>query len=216
MALLDGKWSEINSVPRSEEPDFGYAYLMIGIATASIAIGAIFGSIFPPDLVTTSGTATGYTHQHIPLAAYSGWVWSAIALAMLLPTATKGIRAKVTDRTAWSVLGLGVSGIWLAGLFLSVFLPVTVTGTAPWLTWFPLGALLTAIAAVIGVGVLCRFVKAAFFESPEAQPPAQTTRPTISPEPQQMTLRPNCANWPNFAILVSSTRPTSRQRRLSF
>jgi Short C-terminal domain len=157
-------------------PDLGFAYLMTGIAVACIVVSGVLGSIFSPDLVSTSGTATGYTHQHVPLAAYSGWIWAVIALAMVLPTAMQGIRAKVTDRVPWTMLGLGAGGIWLAVMFISIFTPVMVTGSAPWLTWVPLASFISVIAGVVLTWLLCRTVKAAFFEAAEPQPgPAAAT-----------------------------------------
>ena len=89
---------------------YGYAYVMTGIAVGCIFVSGVLGSIFTPDLVSTGGSADiGYTHQHVPLAAYSGWIWAVIALAMVLPTAMQGIRAKVTDRVPWTMLGLGAA-----------------------------------------------------------------------------------------------------------
>jgi len=164
-------------------PDLSFAYLMTGIAVACIVINGVLGSIFSPDLVSTSGTATGYTHQHVPIAAYSGWIWSVIALAIVLPTAMQGIRAKVTDRVPWTMLGLGAGGIWLAVMFISIFTPVMVTGTAPWLTWVPLAEFIDVIAGVVLTWLLCRTVKAAFFESAESQPGPTASMPTAGPEP---------------------------------
>jgi Short C-terminal domain len=164
-------------------PDLSFAYLMTGIAVACIVINGVLGSIFSPDLVSTSGTATGYTHQHVPIAAYSGWIWSVIALAMVLPTAMQGIRAKVTDRVPWTMLGLGAGGIWLAVMFISIFTPVMVTGTAPWLTWVPLAEFIDVVAGVVLTWLLCRTVKAAYFESAEPQPGPAASTPTAGPEP---------------------------------
>jgi len=156
-------------------PDLSFAYLMTGIAVACIGISGVLGSIFSPDLVSTSGTATGYMRQHVPIAAYSGWIWAVIALAMVLPTAMRGIRAKVTDRVPWTMLGLGAGGIWLAVMFISIFTPVMVTGTAPWLTWVPLASFISVIAGVVLTWLLCRTVKTGYFESAEPQPRSATT-----------------------------------------
>jgi putative oligomerization/nucleic acid binding protein len=164
-------------------PDLSFAYLMTGIATGCIVISGVLGSIFSPDLVSTSGTATGYTHQHVPLAAFSGWIWPVIALAMVLPTAMQGIRAKVTDRVPWTMLGLGAAGIWLAVMFISIFTPVMVTGTAPWLTWVPLASFISVVAGVVLTWLLCRMVKTAFFEAAEPQPGPATATPTADLEP---------------------------------
>ena len=168
---------------RITRPDLSFAYLMTGIAVACIVISGVLGSIFSPDLVSTSGTATGYIHQHVPLAAYSGWIWPVSALAMLLPTAMQGIRAKVTDRVPWTMLGLGAGGIWLAVMFISIFTPVMVTGTAPWLTWVPLASFISVIAGVVLTWLLCRTVKTGYFESAEPQPGPTATTPTVDLEP---------------------------------
>ena len=159
----------------------GFAYLMTGIAVTSIVVSGIFGSIFSPDFVSTSGTATGYTYQHAPVAAYSGWIWNLIAIAMVLSAAMKGIRGKVTDRTAWTLLGLGAGGIWFAVMFVSIFAPVMVTGTDPWLTWTPLGEIFSVIAGIILTWILCHFVKTDLFEPAEAR--AETATPMVRPEP---------------------------------
>jgi len=117
-----------------------------------------------------------------PVAAYSGWIWNVIALAMVLPAAMQGIHAKVTDRAAWTVLGLGAGGIWLAVMFVSIFGPVMVTGTAPWLTWVPLGSIFAVIAGIILTYILCKFVKTTFFQPAGTQSSAETTAPRVGPE----------------------------------
>ncbi len=170
---------------RIARPDLSFAYLMTGIAIGCIVVSGVLGSIFSPDLVSTGGSAEiGYTHQHVPVAAFSGWIWAVIAIAMVLPVAVRGIRAKVTDRVPWTMLGLGVGGIWLAVMFISIFTPVMVTGTAPWITEVPLASFISVVAGVVLTWLLCRTVKAAFFQSAEPQPGPATTAPTVGPEPE--------------------------------
>jgi len=173
-----------NAPPRrTAGTGYGYAYLMTGIALGCIVVNGVLGSIFTPDIVSTGGSAdSGYTHQHVPVAAYSAWIWAVIAIAMVLPTAMQGIRAKVTDRVPWTILGLGAGGIWLAVMFISIFTPVMVTGTAPWITEVPLAAFIDVIAATILTYLLCRTVKTAFFQPAEAQPRSATTTPMVSPD----------------------------------
>ena len=168
---------------RITQPDLSFAYLMTGIAIGCIIVTGVLGSIFTPDLVSTSGVAVGYIHQHIPLAAYMGWIFDVIAIAMVLPTALQGIRAKVTDRIPWTTLGLGVSGIWLAVMFISIFTPVMVTGTAPWITEVPLAPILSVIAGLTLTGLLCRTVKSAFFQPTASQPGPGTNTPMVDHEP---------------------------------
>ena len=168
---------------RTARPDLNFAYLIIGIALGCIVVSGVLGSIFTPDLVSTSGAAVGYIHQHTPLAAYMGWIFDVIAIAIVLPTAMQGIRAKVTDRVPWIMLGLGVSGIWLAVMFVSIFTPVMVTGTAPWITEVPLASILSVIAGLLLTGLLCKTVKTAFFQSAESQPESATTTSAVDLEP---------------------------------
>ncbi|HAM01959.1 MAG TPA: hypothetical protein DCQ30_06980 [Acidimicrobiaceae bacterium] len=184
MALLDHSVPDTDARRDRAAPGLGYAYLMTAVAFVSLVISGIFGSIFSPDFVSTSGTATGYTYQHAPVAAYSGWIWNLIAMAIVLSAAMQGIRAKVTDRVAWTVLGLGAGGIWLAVMFVSIFAPVMVSGTAPWLTWTPLGEIFAVIAGIVLTWIVCRFVKTTFFQADAAQPraaTAETTGPVAGP-----------------------------------
>ena len=164
-------------------PDLSFGYLMTGIAIGCIVISGVLGSIFTPDFVSTSGATVGYIHQHTPVAAYTGWIWDVIAISMVLPTAMQGIRAKITDRVPWTMLGLGVSGIWLAVMFISIFTPVMATGTAPWITEVPLASILSVIAGLVLTWLLCRTVKTGFFQSAESQPGPTTTTPTVDLEP---------------------------------
>jgi uncharacterized protein YacL len=156
---------------------------MTDIAIGCICVSGVLGSIFTPDLVSTSGPTVGYIHQHIPLAAYIGWIFDVIAIAMVLPTAMQGIRAKVTDRVPWTILGLGAGGIWLAVMFISIFTPVMVTGSTPWITEVPLASILSVIAGLLLTYLLCRMVKTAFFHPADSQPGSATTTPTVDLEP---------------------------------
>ena len=167
---------------RTARAGFGYAYLMMGIAVGCICVSGVLGSIFTPDLVSTSGAAVGYIHQHTPLAAYMGWIFDVIALAMVLPAAIQGIRAKVTDRVPWTMLGIGAGSIWLAVMFISIFAPVMVTGTAPWITEVPLASILSVVAGLILTGLLCKTVKSAFFEMAEPESGSVPTTPTAGKE----------------------------------
>ena len=170
--------THMNESPRrTAVPGLGYAYLMTGIAIACIGISGVLGSIFTPDLVSTAGATVGYVHQHTPLAAYMGWVFDVIAIAMVLPTALQGIRRKVTDRAPWTMLGLGAGGIWLAVMFVSIFAPVMVTGTAPWITEVPLASILSVIAGLLLTGLVCKSVKTAYFQSADSSPVPPTTAP---------------------------------------
>jgi MFS family permease len=167
-------------------PDLAYAYLMTGMALCCIVVSGIFCSIFTPDLVSTSGATVGnvyvYSHQHVPLAAYMGWVFDVIAIGVVLSAAIEGIRAKMTDRAPWTVLGFGVGGIWLAVMFISIFTPAAVSGTAPWLTWNPLAFFLSVVAGLVLTWLLCRMVKKASFEPASSHMAAETSKSATLPE----------------------------------
>lgn len=153
----------------------GFAYMMTGIAVGCICVSGVLASIFTPDLVT------GVQHQHTPIAAWIGWIFDMAAIAMVAPTAIKGIRGKVTDRAPWILLGLGVGAIWLAVMFISIFTPVSVTGTDP--TKVPIGGFISAVAGIVLTGLLCKMVKTTAFEPVEAQPGPETAVPMVGPEP---------------------------------
>ena len=156
---------------RAARPSPGYAYLMTGIAIACICVSGVLGGIFVPKLVT------GIQHQQTPIAAFTGWIWNLIAIAMVVSAAIKGIRANVTDRAPWTVLGLGVGALWIATMFVAIFAPVWVTGTDP--EKLPIWALVAAIAAVVVTWILCSFVKTASFEAAAPVPGSATTPATV-------------------------------------
>jgi hypothetical protein len=149
----------------------GFAYLMTGTAIACICVSGVLGSIFTPDLVT------GSQHQHLPIAAFTAWIWNAIAMGIVVTVAIQGIRAEVTDRAPWTVLGLGVGAIWLGVMFVAIFAPVGVTGTDP--TKIPVWARLSAIAGVILTAILCNFVQTASFQPAEPKAELTATTPPI-------------------------------------
>ena len=152
----------------------GYAYLMIGVALGSIFVSAVLGSIFCPDMVT------GAFHEHFALGAATGWIWGAIAIAIFLPVAMHGIRARVTDRAPWTMLGLGLSAIWFGSMFITIFSPVWVFGTDP--DQFPFTAGIGAIAGIILTAILCNVVKTGSFESPGSKARSMTTAPAMGTE----------------------------------
>jgi MFS family permease len=144
-----------------------FAYLMTGIALGCIWLSYLLGAVFGPDMVT------GAQHQHFNSAAAIGWIFNAIATGMVVTAALQGIRAVVTDRAPWTMLGLGTGAIWLAVMFVAIFAPVWVTGTDP--DRIPFWAGFSAIVGVILTWILCKFVRAASFES--------TMTPTAGLEP---------------------------------
>ena len=151
----------------------GFAYLMIGVALGSIFVSGVLGSIFCPDMVT------GVLHEHFPIGAATGWVWGALAIAIFLPVAMRGIRAGVTDRAPWAMLGIGLSAIWFASMFVTIFAPVWVFGTDP--DEFPFTAGIGAIAGLILTAILCNVVKTGSFGPAEPKAASTAGVPTAGP-----------------------------------
>jgi hypothetical protein len=160
---------------RIARPDLSVAYLMTGIALGCIWLSYLLGAIFSP------GFVTGVQHQYFNSAAAIGWIFNAIATGLVVTAALQGIRAKITDKAPWTMLGLGTGAIWLAVMFVAIFAPVWVTGTDP--DKIPFWAGIAAIAGVILTWMLCRFVKTAAFEPAESTAVPTTTTPTPDPEP---------------------------------
>jgi putative oligomerization/nucleic acid binding protein len=154
-------------------PDPSFAYLMTGIALGCIWLSYVLDAIFSP------GFVTGVQHDHFNSAAAVGWIFDAIAAGLVVTAASRGIRARVTDKAPWTMLGLGVGAIWLAVMFVAIFAPVWVTGTDP--DQIPFWAGIGAIAGVILTWILCRFVKITFFEPVESTAVSTTTTPTAGP-----------------------------------
>jgi hypothetical protein len=131
--------------------------MLIGIA--AIWIGVLGISVAAPDLVS------GSEHEHLPLAAFTTWIWGLIATVGLLWGMSK-LRGSAARQRLWIGLVTAAAVIWGVALVLSVALPVWETGSDPtelpiWAIVVPLAAsMLTLLASVI-VGIIS--------ESPERQ-----------------------------------------------
>ena len=176
MALLD---HEVHPLKAEAAPgrdvswDPGFAYLMTGIAVGSIWLSYLMGAVFGPAIIT------GIQHDYFNSAAAIGWIWNGFATGLVVIAALLGFRTKVAEKAPWAMLGVGVSVIWLAVMFVAVFAPPWVTGTDP--DQFPFWAGMAATAGVILTWVLCRFVKAVSFESATSSVAATTPAPAMPP-----------------------------------
>jgi len=155
-------------------PDLGFAYLMIGIALGCVWLSYLLGALFSP------GFVTGVQHQHFNSAAGIGWIFNAIATGLVMTAALQGIRARVTDKPPWTMLGLGVGAIWIAVMLVAVFAPVWITGTDP--DKIPFWAGIAATGGVVLTWMLCRFVKSASFEPVGSSAAPATTTATAGLE----------------------------------
>jgi hypothetical protein len=134
------------------------AYVFSVVAIAAIWLSVIVATIFSPDMIT------GAQHDHL-VVAWGDWLWAAIATGLVAIAALTGIRAKVASHVSWAVLGLGVSGIWLAVVLVSIFARPFITGTDP--TVLPFGVMLSPIAGLVATSFACAFVESTFSSAPD-------------------------------------------------
>jgi Short C-terminal domain len=151
--------------------DLSFAYLMTGVTLGCIWLSYILAAIFAPDMVT------GSQHQHFQIEAVVGWSFVAIATGLVMAAALRGIRAKVTDKAPWTVLGIGVSAIWFTVMFVVIFAPVWVTGTDP--DRIPGMVWIAGTAGVILTWIFCHFMKTAFFQPAPTNPGTMTITPAV-------------------------------------
>lgn len=128
-----------------------YTALMLAV----IWIAVLVVSIFAPDLVS------GSQQEHLPLAAFTTWLWGAIGTGAVLLTMTR-LRGDANAQPIWTGYGAAVVLIWVVATVLALALPEFETGSDPTLIPFgaifaPLGAaVLTGLAGVVAAGVFSR------------------------------------------------------------
>ncbi len=71
----------------------GSRYLFAGIVVASIWLAVAVASIWSPDMIT------GSEHEHIPIAAFTGWLYAAIATGLVLMAFSR--RTLDAGRSLW-------------------------------------------------------------------------------------------------------------------
>jgi hypothetical protein len=110
------------------------------IAVGGIWTGVLAISLFSPDMVS------GSEQQHLPIAAFTSWIWGAIATGAVLTfwarTRTLSHGAQVHRPVA-----VGVAAIWAVAAVVAVSSPEMVTGSDP--TRIPVAAILAPIAATV-------------------------------------------------------------------
>ncbi len=113
----------------------------VGHGAASLAgiWGAVVAiSLFAPDLVS------GSEHEHLPIAAFTTWIWGAIASRRVITTLLRLDEAGSQTQLARQLAAL-VAGVWVVAAAVAIFAPQMVTGSDP--TRLPIAAMLAPIAA---------------------------------------------------------------------
>jgi hypothetical protein len=127
------------------------AWILVGVAILSIWASVILTSALAHDLVT------GSQQEHLPLVAFTAWLWGAVASALVFLAALQAVRTPPSTLGPWVGLALGVAVIW-AGVFLAAMVaPDFVTGSDP--TRIPLIALAAPIVGVFLTWFVCAIFK---------------------------------------------------------
>jgi hypothetical protein len=111
------------------------------IAIVMIWASVALISIFSPDLVS------GSEQQHLPVAAFSTWLWGAGATTAVLVAVVR-LAARRGDQAYSAVVAGTTAVLWLAAVPVSVFAPSMQTGSDP--TTIPLAALVAPMVAAAG------------------------------------------------------------------
>ena len=124
-------------------------------------------SIFAPDLVS------GSQQEHIPLAAFSTWIFGAAGTAAVLWTLAT-LRGDASRQPIWVGYSILVSVVWLAAMILALTLPEFETGTDP--TLIPFGAIFAPLGAAVVSG-LAGVVAVVFGNGPKRDEPPRSPGP---------------------------------------
>jgi FtsH-binding integral membrane protein len=123
-----------------------------------IWVAVVVVSVFAPDLVS------GSEQERLPIAAFTTWLWGAIATAVVL-LAMSRLRADPDAQSVWIGYTVTVVVVWIAATVLALTLPEFETGSDP--TLLPFGAMFAPLAAAVLTG-LAGVVAVIFARPPNA------------------------------------------------
>jgi hypothetical protein len=114
--------------------------LWTAIGVTGVWVAVVVISLFAPDMVS------GSEQQHLPIAAFTAWLWGAIGTGFFV----WGI-GKLRGSTRWHLTWIGVSVatllVWTVATIVAISAPEFVTGSDP--TRIPFGAIVAPIGAVL-------------------------------------------------------------------
>jgi hypothetical protein len=146
---LDEKLTRVQPArPEPLEGPKGSRYLFAGVGVASIWVAVAIASIWSPDMIT------GSLHEHLPIAAFTDWLYAAIATGLVLMTFSR--RTPGAGRTLWLGFTVAIGTIWFIVALASIFAPSMVTGSDP--TTIPIAAFASPIAGVVATAFASVFV----------------------------------------------------------
>lgn len=145
MSEPEGDATESGTTPDSEASSARQSWMVVTTCVLVLIWAAVLVvSLFAPDLVS------GSEQEHLPLAAFTAWLWGAIGTAAVLWT-MGALRGKVQNRPIWVGYGVVVVVVWAVATVLALVLPEFETGSDP--TLIPMAALFTPLAASIMTGL---------------------------------------------------------------
>jgi hypothetical protein len=106
-------------------------------AVTAVVVAVLLASLFSPDMVT------GSQQEHLPMAAFTDWLWGAVAIGYLA-----FVRRDRSDPS----LGISVAVLWAAVALSSIFAPEFVTGSDP--TTIPIASMIAPVIGTIVTGFL--------------------------------------------------------------
>ena len=125
-------------------------FICAGLAVAAIWLASAAASIWAPDMVT------GSEHDHLPVAAFSFWIYAAIATAFVLMATSAGVHGDDTQSSPWIGLLIATTSIWGVVATTSIFAPTMVTGSDP--TTIRMAVLAAPVAGVVATAFMAVFV----------------------------------------------------------
>lgn len=120
--------------------DYTSAFNSMAIALGGIWTAVLAISLLSPDMVS------GSEQQHLPMAAFTTWIWGTIATFAVL-SFWVGARQEPGRLVLLRPVAMGVTLVWTVAAGVAIFGPEMVTGSDP--TRMPLCAFLAPVAATI-------------------------------------------------------------------
>ncbi|HLM28593.1 MAG TPA: hypothetical protein VK360_01625 [Acidimicrobiales bacterium] len=128
---------------RSEMADGSWMF-WTAAGIAGIWVAVLLISLLAPDMVS------GSEQEHLPVAAFSTWIWGLAATGAFLWTMGR-LRGHASRRPIWTGFAVATLAIWLVATILGIALPRFETGSDP--TRIPIAALVAPVAAALLTGL---------------------------------------------------------------
>jgi hypothetical protein len=126
--------------------------LWTALGTAGIWVAVALISLFAPDMIS------GSEQQHLPIAAFTAWLWGAIGTGFFVWSMGK-LRGSSRWISTWIGVSVATLLVWTVATIIAITAPEFVTGSDP--TRIPFAAIFAPMGAV-GLTALVGVVANAF------------------------------------------------------